>query len=939
MATKTPQKAQTIFISGARQNNLKNIKVHIPQNQLVVITGVSGSGKSSLAFDTLYAEGQRRYIESLSAYVRQFVGKIEKPEVDFIRGISPAIAIQQKVNTSNPRSTVGTTTEIYDYMKLLFARAGKTISPVSGKEVKRHQVSDVLDYLGQYPDGTKAQVLAPFVKTADRSLLEELKVLLQKGFSRTIVGERVVKIEELLEFVEGESDSRLRKMKLMPDFLLIDRIKWEKDNKENEERIADSVQTAFYEGHGDCVLDIHESDKVKQKLFSNRFEMDGIEFEEPSVNLFTFNNPYGACKNCEGFGTVIGIDEAKVIPDKSLSVYDDAIACWKGDKMIEWKDWFIEMASKKDFPIHRPYYELSEEEKDLLWQGGPGIKGINDFFEYLRSKSYKIQYRVLLSRYKGKTLCPKCKGTRLREDASYVKIGGKSLSELVRLPIDELQQFFDELELDEYQIGVSKRVLKEISSRIHFLREVGLSYLDLNRDARTLSGGESQRIQLVTSLGSTLTGSLYILDEPSIGLHSKDTEKLLVVLKRLRDLRNTVVVVEHDEDIIKEADYVIDMGPLAGSAGGEVIFAGDLEELSRDTKSLTAQYMNEKLLIPVPEKRKEGKYFIEARNIFKHNLNGENVRIPLHCFTVISGVSGSGKSTLVKEVIYPNLQARLRNPKAEPKNCMSFDAPMNRIHQVEYVDQNPIGRSSRSNPITYIKAYDHIRNLFAQQPISKQRGYSPAYFSFNVDGGRCELCKGDGYITVEMQFMADLHLNCEECKGRRFKAEMMDVQVDGKTISDVLNLTIDEAYEFFEEPKDLKRKLGVLREVGLGYLKLGQASNNLSGGEAQRLKLAYFLTEGQRDDESILFIFDEPTTGLHFHDIHYLLDAFRKLIHNGHSLIVIEHNMELIKSADWLIDLGPEGGKKGGKLLYQGTPEGIIGVKESHTARFLKEKL
>ncbi|MBI1184555.1 excinuclease ABC subunit A [bacterium] len=928
-----------IEVKGARQNNLKNIDLNIPHNQLVVVTGVSGSGKSSLAFDTLFAEGQRRYIESLSAYVRQFVGKIEKPEVDSIKGLSPAIAIQQKVNTSNPRSTVGTTTEIYDYLKLLFARAGITYSPVSGHEVKSHSVTDVLKTLQAYPNGTKAIILAPVVEAHKRNLAEELNVVMQKGFTRIMHNDRIIKVEEMLDFINTDNKQAIKEtVKAFKNLqIVIDRVSIKSGSKENEERIADSVQTAFFEGAGECTIKVYDAEPPTTLSFSNRFELDGISFEEPSVNLFTFNNPYGACKTCEGFGTVIGIDEDKVIPDKTLSVFDDAIVCWKGEKMSEWKDWFIKQSVKYKFPIHRSYMELNEDEKDLLWNGRGNCEGINQFFEHLQANAYKIQYRVLISRYKGKTNCPDCRGTRLRKDASYIKIAGKSISDLVLMPIDELLPFIEKMKLNEYQQSVSERILLEIKNRLKFLLDVGLGYLNLNRDARTLSGGETQRIQLVTSLGSNLTGSMYILDEPSIGLHSKDTEKLIAVLKNLRDLKNTVIVVEHDEDIIKEADYVIDIGPLAGSQGGEVVFAGYKNEFDLDAPTLTARYMRGDLKIEVPKPRPAHKYAIQVKGAFKHNLQRIDAEIPLFRMSVITGVSGSGKSTLVREVIYPSLQNKLRNLNGEAKNCAEMSGNTNKVKAIEYIDQNPIGRSSRSNPVTYIKAYDSIRSLFASLPVSKQRGYTPAFFSFNVDGGRCESCKGDGFITVEMQFMADLHLQCDECKGTRFKSEMLDVQYKEKNISDVLNMTVDDAINFFEGHNDITKRLTILQEVGLGYLGLGQSSNTLSGGEAQRIKLAYFLAEGTKND-SIFFIFDEPTTGLHFHDIKYLLTAFQKLIDNGHTVLVIEHNLEVIKCADWLLDLGPEGGKKGGRLLYQGRPEGILGVKESFTAQYLKDK-
>lgn len=941
----TKLKDKCIEIRGARQNNLQNIDLDIPQNKLVVITGVSGSGKSSLAFDTLFAEGQRRYIESLSAYVRQFVGKIEKPEVDSIKGLSPAIAIQQKVNTTNPRSTVGTNTEIYDYLKLLYARVGQTMSPVSGTEVKRHSVSDVIDTVNTYADGIKLVVMAPLVREKGRNAAEDMSTARQKGFTRVMVKDRVMKIEEVMGFLEqgnGNGKSQAHALEVLPMFeqlrLVIDRLVVDKGNKEYEERLADSVQTSFNEGGGTCVVYVYDQEQPSILLFSNRFELDGIEFEEPSTNLFTFNNPYGACKTCEGFGTVIGIDEDKVVPDKNLSVYADAVVCWRGDKMQEWKKEFIRHAVKLDFPIHRPYLELTDQERGLLWNGQGHCEGIYQFFQYLESNAYKIQYRVLISRYRGKTNCPDCKGTRLRKDASYVKVGQKSISDLVLMPVDELMSFFNSLEPDKHRAKVAKRLLVEIQNRLQMLCDVGLGYLTLNREARSLSGGESQRIQLVTSLGSNLTGSMYILDEPSIGLHSKDTERLIAVLKRLRDLRNTVIVVEHDEDIIRHADHIIDIGPLAGSQGGKVVFSGSKALFDTQADTLTAKYMKGEMGIVPPKDKASPEHTVQIVRAFKHNLKGFDVEIPLFRLTVVTGVSGSGKSTLVRDVIYPSLLSKVHQIGDETKNCAALTGSTRRVRQVEYVDQNPIGRSSRSNPVTYIKAYDAIRSLFAQQGLSRQRGYTAAHFSFNVDGGRCDACQGDGYLTVEMQFMADLHLKCEECGGKRFKPELLDATYKGKNISEVLDMTVDEGVEFFTDRPEVCRRLLILQEIGLGYLGLGQSSSTLSGGEAQRIKLAYFLAEGQKG-ASIFFFFDEPTTGLHMHDIKHLLTAFHKLLAQGHTVLVIEHNLEVIKCADWLIDLGPDGGKKGGELLYQGPPAGLLSVGESHTAKYLKSKL
>lgn len=933
-----------IIVKNARQNNLKGLSVAIPQGKLVVITGVSGSGKSSLAFDTLYAEGQRRYVESLSAYIRQFMGKINKPAVDYIKGLSPAVAIQQKVNTSNPRSTVGTTTEIYDYLKLLFARVGKTYSPISGQEVKRHTVDNVVSFVEEMVPGTRLQVLCPIFKPENRTWADELNVIMQKGFSRIEFNNKVVKIEDLLTFVQtGKSNDEEFKGigkkagKLLEEaMLLVDRLTVDPGDDDNRSRLADSVQTAFYEGHGTCIIEAFMDEKPTRYTFSDKFELDGITFEEPSVNLFTFNNPYGACKSCEGFGQVIGIDEEKVIPDKNLSVYEEAVAAWKGEKMSEWKDDFVRSARKYDFPIHRSYSELTEKEKQLLWRGNKDISGILDFFKYVESKTYKIQYRVMLARYKGKTKCMECGGSRLRPEASYVKINGISINELVDLPAKKLYEFFKNLELSPKDAQVAKRILLEINNRLEFLNDVGLGYLTLNRTSRTLSGGESQRIQIVTSLGSNLTGALYILDEPSIGLHSRDTDKLLRVLKRLKSLGNTVIVVEHDEDIIREADEVIDIGPHAGSLGGELVFQGDLQQLMSVGQSLTAKYMREELKVPVPSVRRSWTHKIDIIGADKNNLKNIDVTLPLNVMTVISGVSGSGKSTLVKEVIYPLLKDVVE--KKSTKNLAKTEGDYKKIKRIEYVDQDPIGKSSRSNPVTYLKAFDPIRELFAKQPLAKSRGFTPAYFSFNVEGGRCEVCKGEGNITIEMQFMADVEVICENCNGARYKADLLEVTYRDKNISDVLNMTVHDAIEYFAEHKEIVNAIMPLSKVGLDYLTLGQPSPHLSGGEAQRVKLATFLVKTNAPDP-IMFIFDEPTTGLHFNDIHVLLESFQLLVENGHTVLIIEHNMDVIKCADWLIDLGPEGGEAGGNLVFQGLPEDILNVEESYTGKYLKEKL
>jgi excinuclease ABC subunit A len=929
-----------IIIKGARVHNLKNIDVVIPRNKLTVITGLSGSGKSSLAFETLYAEGQRRYVESLSAYARQFLGKLDKPDVDYIKGISPAIAVEQKVNTRNPRSTVGISTEIYDYMKLLFARVGRTFSPVSGLEVKCHSVSDVVAFIAGKPEGTKGLVVAKPVFRAGRSLKEEIILLSEQGFSRVVVNDAIKRIDEISEKEFSE---------INPDtfYLLIDRF-ISSNIEEQLSRFADSAQTAFYEGGGYCEVWIfNENEIIQRQKFSNKFEADGIEFEQPSVNLFSFNNPYGACKVCEGFGWVLGIDEDLVVPDKSLSVYEGAVACWKGDKLSDWKDDFIKKSVHLDFPVHRAYCDLNEAEKELLWKGNAkkNILGIDDFFKDVESQTYKIQYRVLLSRYRGRTVCPDCRGSRLRKDANYVKIDGKSITDFVLMSVDECSEAFEKIQLDDFQKKVGERLLLEIRSRLRFLRDVGLGYLTLNRRSNTLSGGESQRINLATSLGSSLVGSMYILDEPSIGLHSRDTEKLLSVITRLRDLGNSVIVVEHDEDIMKKADHIIDMGPLAGRLGGEVVFSGSVNHLLKQDDSLTAGYLSHKLNVPVPKRRRKWVKFIEVKGARENNLKNVNVKFPLEVLTVVSGVSGSGKTSLVKKVLFPALQKMFGGYGEKNGSFDRLEGNIKSLSAVEMVDQNPIGKSSRSNPVTYLKAYDEIRNLFSLLPASRQNGLKPAHFSFNVPGGRCDTCEGEGYINIEMQFMADVNLLCDACHGKRFKEEILEVNFKGKNISDVLDLTVDEAMEFFhgdekfaKEEKKISDKIKPLQEVGLGYVKLGQSSSTLSGGEAQRIKLASFLSRGYTDDK-ILFIFDEPTTGLHFHDINNLMKAFNALIDRGHSLLVIEHNMEIIKCADWVIDIGPEGGNEGGSVVFEGTPEDLVNCNESYTAKYLKDKL
>ncbi len=915
---------QNIIIKGAKLHNLKNIDVVIPRNKLVVITGLSGSGKSSLAFDTLYAEGQRRYVESLSSYARQFLGRLNKPKVDYIKGIAPAIAIEQKVNSTNPRSTVGTTTEVYDYLKLLFARIGRTYSPVSGNEVKKDTVSDVLNYLKAFPEREKLLLLAPIHLEEGRSMKDKLKALQQQGYARIKVNNDVLRINE------AES-SKINKALLVVDRVII------KNEEDFFNRLADAIQTAFFEGKGECIIETLASSE--QHHFSNKFELDGINFLEPNIHLFSFNNPYGACPKCEGYGDIIGIDEDLVIPNTGLSVYENAIFPWRGESMSWYRDQLVNNSHKFDFPIHKPYFELSEPQKQLIWSGNTHFEGLNSFFAELESKAYKIQNRVMLSRYRGKTKCKTCNGKRLRVEASYVKINGATITDLVEMPLNKLSVFFKQLELNDYDTQVAKRLLKEINNRLSFLSNVGLNYLTLNRKSNTLSGGESQRINLATSLGSSLVGSMYILDEPSIGLHPKDTERLISVLKSLRDLGNTVIVVEHDEDIMKAADNIIDIGPEAGTFGGHIVANGTYTDILA-SESLTAKYLNKALIIETPKQRRQSKYYVDIKGARENNLKNIDVRFPLGMLTVVTGVSGSGKSTLVKKILYPALQKRLTDFGDKPGQFTSLDGNFSNIKHIEFVDQNPIGRSSRSNPVTYIKAYDDIRALFSKQKLSSIRNYQAKHFSFNVDGGRCETCKGEGEVTIEMQFMADVHLKCETCGGKRFKKEVLEVTFENKNIDNILNLTIDDAIVFFDETNQtkIKTKLQPLQDVGLGYVTLGQSSSTLSGGEAQRIKLASFLGKGNNKNKA-LFIFDEPTTGLHFHDIQKLLKSFNALIENGHSIIVVEHNLELIKCADHIIDLGPKGGETGGNLVATGTPEEIVKSKVSETGRYLKEKV
>ena len=917
---------KNILIKGAQLHNLKNIDVAIPRNKLVVVTGLSGSGKSSLAFDTLYAEGQRRYVESLSSYARQFLGRLDKPKVEYIKGIAPAIAIEQKVNTTNARSTVGTSTEIYDYLKLLFARIGKTYSPISGQEVKKDTVSDVISKIETFEENSKWLLLSPIYLEEGRPLEDKLKVLLQQGFARVLVNNEMVRLDEI------EAD----KLNVKNVLLIIDRIIVKKE-EEFFNRLADSVQVAFYEGKGECYL--QELNTENKFSFSSNFDLDGMTFLEPNIHLFSFNNPYGACPKCEGYGSVIGIDEELVFPNTALSVYENGIYPWRGESMSWFRDELVNNAYKFDFPIHKPIFELTDEQKQLIWTGNKYFTGLDTFFAELEEKNYKIQNRVMLSRYRGKTKCTSCKGKRLRPEANYIKIANKTISELVDLPIVKLIEFFKTLELNDYDTKVAKRLLIEINNRLGFLYNVGLSYLTLNRNSATLSGGESQRINLATSLGSSLVGSMYILDEPSIGLHPKDTERLIEVLKELRDLGNTVIVVEHDEDIMKAADMIIDIGPEAGTNGGYLVAQGTYDEILK-ADSLTAKYLNGKEEIAVPKIRRKFKNHVDIIGARENNLQNQDFTFPLDCLTVITGVSGSGKSTLVKKILFPAIQKKLEGVGEKPGQFTELAGSFSNIKHIEYVDQNPIGRSSRSNPVTYIKAYDDIRDLFSKQSVSKLRGYLPKHFSFNVDGGRCETCKGDGEVTIEMQFMADVHLECETCNGKRFKKEVLEATFEGKNIDDVLKLTIDDALAFFTEHKQTKitQKLQCLQDVGLGYVQLGQSSSTLSGGEAQRIKLASFLVKGTIKDKA-LFVFDEPTTGLHFHDIKKLLKSFDALIDKGHSIIVIEHNLDLIKCADYIIDIGPEGGEYGGKLMAFGTPEEVAKNKNSVTGKYLAEKL
>lgn len=921
-----------IEIKGARVNNLKNIDLKIERNKLIVITGLSGSGKSSLAFDTLYAEGQRRYVESLSAYARQFLGRINKPETDYIKGIPPAIAIEQKVNSRNPRSTVGTSTEIYDYLKLLFARVGKTYSPISGQLVKKHTVQDVVDFIASFPDNTKVIILAPLKPIEGRTISKSLEILKQQGFSRIEKDGEIVNIDDFKADADG-------KINIVIDRVIVN------NERDNLSRIADSVQTAFFEGIGECIVKLLRSNGTETYTFSNRFEADGMTFIEPTEHMFSFNTPLGACPTCGGFGNIIGIDPDLVIPNKSLSVYQDAIVCWRGEKMSEWKNELIRVADRFNFPIHKPINELTKEQYSLLWTGNRYFHGINDFFAFVEQNSYKIQYRVMMARYRGRTICPDCQGTRLKKDAEYVKIDGHSIIELVNLPIDELNLIFKNIKLDVHDEKVAGRLLIEIKNRIGFLKDVGLGYLTLNRLSSTLSGGESQRINLATSLGSSLVGSLYILDEPSIGLHPKDTDLLIKVLRNLQKIGNTVVVVEHDEEIIRAADEIIDIGPLAGRLGGEVVFQGNHEQLKNSVKSLTAKYLTGEMQIALPEYRRKWRNFIKIEGACENNLKNITVKFPLEVITVVTGVSGSGKSTLVNKILF-NALTKYYGEQSDQRtgSFRQLSGDLQRIKRVEYVDQNPIGKSTRSNPASYIKAYDEIRKLYSEQQSAKQQGLTPAFFSFNVDGGRCEECHGDGKIKIEMQFMADVELVCESCHGERFKPIVLDIRYRQKNINDVLNMSVEEAVEFFKQDtenatcKRIVERLQPLVDVGLGYVKLGQSSSTLSGGESQRVKLASFLSAEEAGIPT-LFIFDEPTTGLHFHDINKLMSAFNALVDNGNTVLIIEHNLDVIKCADWIIDLGPEGGKKGGNIVFTGTPEDIVNCEESYTGKYLKDKL
>ncbi len=922
-----------IYIKGARVNNLKNIDLTIPRNKLIVITGLSGSGKSSLAFDTLYAEGQRRYVESLSSYARQFLGRMTKPDCDYIKGLPPAIAIEQKVNNRNARSTVGTSTEIYDYLRLLYSRIGKTYSPINGELVKKHTSEDVISKINSYPIGTKFAILTKISVPKDRTFKQQLDILYKGGYSRLEYNNNFIQISELLES-ENHADSNNY-------MLLIDRMTVT-GQKEDEIRLLDSLETAFYEGHDECTLKVWSEDGIKEHDFSKRFEANGLTFQVPTDLMFNFNNPIGACSKCEGYGKIIGIDENLVIPNKTLSVYDDAVMCWRGAKMSEWKREFIHIAAKYNFPIHRPYNQLTEEQKALLWHGNSDFGGIDGFFKYIESKIYNIQYRVLLARYRGKTLCPDCNGTRLKKEANYVKINGCSISDLVKMPVSNLKTWFKNISLDEHDESIAHRILVEINSRLSFLNDVGLGYLTLDRLSSTLSGGESQRINLATSLGSSLVGSIYILDEPSIGLHSRDTDKLIRVLRMLQQLGNTVVVVEHDEDIIRAADYLIDIGPEAGRRGGEVIYQGDVAHLERNASSYTVQYLTGERTISVPKIRRKWNNFIFIKGASENNLKNIDVKIPIGVMTVVSGVSGSGKSTLINSILYRALARHYDECKETPGTHISIEGDLDRLSGVEFVDQNPIGKSSRSNPATYLKVFDEIRKLYAEQQLSKQMGYSASFFSFNSPGGRCEECKGEGTITIEMQFMADITLECEHCHGKRYSSSALEVEYRGMNINDILEMTINQSIEFFSMrngtiEKHIVKKLLPLQDVGLGYVKLGQASSTLSGGENQRVKLAYYLSNEKQSPT--MFIFDEPTTGLHFHDINTLMKSFNRLIEKGHTIVIIEHNMDIIKCADYIIDMGPEGGELGGNVVFAGTPEELIMCEQSYTGKYLKEKL
>ncbi len=931
---------QIITIKGAKSNNLKNIDVKIPRNSLTVITGPSGSGKSSLAFNTLFAEGQRRYVESLSAYARQFLEKMPPPDVDAITGIPPAIAIEQKVSIRSANSTVGTNTEIYDYLKLLFARIGKTYSPVSGKEVKKNSEKDVVDFVLKQKSQTACYLLVPVELLNGRDLQIQLEIFHSQGYGRLLS-------DNIMHRFDNETDlTQLKKAKKL--FLMIDRFVVDTEDNDLPGRIADSASMAFHEGNGKLILrTISDNDVFEDTVFSDKFEADGMVFDRPDVNFFSFHNPYGACKTCEGYGTVLGIDEDLVIPDKNLSVYEDAVVCWKGEKLSEWKFHFMKHAHRYDFPVHKPISDLSEQEYSFLWKGNKEVYGIDTFFKYVESKAYKIQYRVILSRYRGRTVCPECRGTRIRKEAQYVKINNHSIVDLVMKPVDELTNFFLNIKLTAYEMNVAGRILTEINNRLKFLNNVGLHYLTLNRASNTLSGGETQRINLAQSVGSNLRGALYIIDEPTIGLHPKDTHRLLETIQHLKNLGNTIVIVEHEEEIIKASDYIVDMGPLAGTKGGELMFAGTFVELLKSDSSLTADFFNKKLIIPMPSSRRKWRNYIEINGAREHNLQNIDVKIPLNVLAMITGPSGSGKSTLVKHILVPSLRRTFGNSAEKPGKHQSVGGDINRIHGIEFIDQNPIGRSSRSNPATYTKAFDDIRSLYSIQPLSKMRGYKPGFFSFNTTGGRCDTCSGDGHIVVQMQFLADVELVCEECNGKRYKDEALEVMFEGKTVTDILEMTVDDSIEFFAgqmggkfatQIRAILEKLQPLQDIGLGYLKLGQPTSTFSGGEIQRLKLATYLIRGATD-KPLLFVFDEPSTGLHYYDIQKLHIAFERLIAAGHSVVVIEHNMELIKCADWIIDLGPEGGKAGGKVMFEGTPEDMTQCKESHTARFLKEKI